>query len=115
MLYSMSDTTTARADLLIASAWKKVKVSDIQQLRPLFATPQGRLRLVHKGGRPDWFDGREVRVAAGKDATGSRAIVLSVSGPAGEYHLPLGAGEAAQLMFEIGYALEQATQEARSH
>jgi hypothetical protein len=89
-------------------------MSNVQRLRPLSARPAGRLHLVQKPGKADWFDGREVRIAGGSDTTGSRTIVLSVSGPAGEYHLPLGAGEAAQLMFEIGYALEQAAQEARS-
>lgn len=90
-------------------------MSNVQKLRPLFAAPKGRLRLVDKREGANGFDAREVTVAAGKDATGARTVLLSVSGPAGEYHLPLGAGEAAQLMFEIGYALEQAAQEAGAH
>ena len=76
----------------------------------------GRLKLARKPRRTDWFDGREIRVAAvAREAMGSRTVLLSVLGSSGEYHLPLSAGEAAQLMFEIGYALEQAAKKARSH
>lgn len=76
----------------------------------------GRLQLAGKPRKTDWFDAREVGVeAVARDATGSRTILLSVTGPSGEYHLPLSAGEAAQLMFEIGYALEQAAVKSRSH
>ena len=86
----------------------------VQSLHALHA--DGRLQLTGKPRRTDWFDGREVRVAAlAREATGSRTILLSVLGPSGEYHLPLSAGEAAQLMFEIGYALEQAAVKSRSH
>ena len=80
------------------------------------AHTDGWLQLVGKPQRANWFDGREVRVAAvGRQAKEARTILLSVSGPAGEYHLPLSAGEAAHLMFEIGYALEQAAAKARSN
>lgn len=90
-------------------------MSNVQRLRPLFPQPE-ELHLTRKSGKPDWFDGREVRVApAGKDDNGTRTIVLSVAGPAGEFHLPLSAGEAAHLMFEIGHALECAAAKARSH
>ena len=88
----------------------------VQPLRTLFAHPEGRLELIHKLARPNWFDGREMKVTAlsqGSDAV--RTILFSVSGPAGEFHLPLSAGEAARLMFEIGYALEQAAEADRSH
>ena len=82
---------------------------NIQPLRATFARPQGRLELMRKNCRPGWFDGRDMKVAAlCKPADRSRTIVLSVAGPAGEFHLPLSGGEAARLMFEIGYALEQA-------
>lgn len=90
-------------------------MSQVQQLRPLFAQPAGLLRVAKKAGKFDWFDGREIRVATvGREANEARTVLLSVSGPSGEYHLPLSAGEAAHLMFEIGYALEQAAK-ARSN
>jgi hypothetical protein len=88
---------------------------NMQPSRALFASPEGRLPLVQKPRRPDWFDGREIRVARRcQEADAPRIIVLSVSGPDGEFHLPLNAGEAASLMFEIGYALEQAAKAGRT-
>ena len=91
-------------------------MSNVQPLRPGLSQPLGRLQLARKPATPDWFDGREVRVSAvAHGANGPTKILLSTSGPSGEYHLPLSAGEAALLMFEIGYALEQAAQGARSH
>jgi hypothetical protein len=89
---------------------------NIQPPRALFARPAGCLPLVRKPRRPGWFDGSEIRVAGlCHEANASRTIVLSVSGPDGEFHLPLNAGEAASLMFEIGYALEQAAEAGRTH
>jgi hypothetical protein len=89
---------------------------NVQPLYPFLAQADGRLQLGAKPRRANWFDGREVRVAAlGRSDSDSRTILLSVSGPSGEYHLPLSGGEAAELMFEIGYALEQAAAKARSN
>jgi len=88
----------------------------VQPLRALFAHPEGRLELIRKHARPNWFDGRELKVTAlCQESDAPRTILFSVSGPAGEFHLPLSAGEAARLMFEIGYALEQAAEADRSH
>jgi hypothetical protein len=53
--------------------------------------------------------------AAGQDDNGARTIPLSVSGPCDKLDSPLFAGEAAQLMIEIGQALEQAAAMARAH
>jgi hypothetical protein len=82
----------------------------------LYAEPEGQLRLARKSGSFRAFDGTEVNVSAGgQDANGARIIRVSVSGPFGKFDLPLFAGEAAHLMFEIGHALEQAAAKARSH
>lgn len=91
-------------------------MSNVQPLRPGLSRPLGRLQLVRKPARRDWFESREMRVSAvAHVANGPTRILLSASGPSGEYHLPLSAGEAAHLMFEIGYALEQAAAKARLH
>lgn len=91
-------------------------MSTVQPLPFLHVPMEGLLKLAGKPRRADWFDGREVRVAAvARGANEARTVLLSVSGPSGEYHLPLSASEAAHLMFEIGYALEQAAAKARSN
>ena len=89
---------------------------EVLPLRALFAHPEGRLELIRKPARPNWFDGRVMKVTAlGQEPDAVRTILFSVSGPAGEFHLPLSAGEAAGLMFEIGYALEKAANADRSN
>jgi hypothetical protein len=93
---------------------KDEEMPNVHPLRPPIARPQGRLKLVGKPSRPGWFDGREVRVSALRQPANARTIIVSVPGPDGDFHLPLEAGDAARLMFEIGYALEQAARTDRT-
>lgn len=84
-------------------------MSNVRPLRARAARPGGGLELSEKDREPGWIDATEVRVAPlRRSADAPRAILITIVGPPGEFSLPLSAGEAAGLMFEIGHALEQA-------
>lgn len=84
-------------------------MSNVRPLRAMIARPDGGLELAEKAREPGWIDAREIRVAPlRRGADAPRTILITMAGPSGEFSLPLSAGEAAGLMFEIGHALEQA-------
>ena len=84
-------------------------MSNVRPLRARTARLDGGLELAEKDREPGWIDAREIRVAPLRgSADAPRAILITIAGPSGEFSLPLSAGEAAGLMFEIGHALELA-------
>ena len=84
-------------------------MSNVRPLRPVIARPSGELELAEKAREPGWIAAREIRVEPlRRNADAPRAILITITGPSGEVSLRLSASEAAGLMFEIGYALEQA-------
>lgn len=55
----------------------------------------------------------DIRVSpVSRPGSNPRTLSLAIDGPAGGFELLLSAGKAAELMFEIGYALEQAARRA---